>query len=539
VGRTRWRVVRRGCVATGAVLMILAVLAPQVDAEPKFAAVMSMPTVTGASLVNLAPFTSVSCLGATGCTATGPSEAAVGNGGGKAAYDTNGARTWSQPSTFTLPANVVASPTFSPAMDAVSCWAVEDCAAVGEYPVSEDIVGVTNTVPAPMAAVETSGVWGAASQITMPADSYGVLTGVSCVASGNCTATGLDVAKSPSTGALSFHSVTATEVGGTWSSATMRSNPTGSNLVLVPTSISCLTPSDCTLVEANESSKVVSSYVVTEVAGTWSAPQLLAGSTGEQLLAESIACTGLGSCVSVGVSGTTAAIENSGTTYPATEIETGGVWRRAVRQRLPLLSPVTIGGGLTSVSCASPSVCVAVGIATTTSKTHEGVPIALTYRGNAWGSIGIYPGPVLAGAKPSVASGFTSVSCFSTTSCMGLGESANGPITAQRAKAYSFSDLVLPVGVPRRPGSPIALRATGSKVRTTITWAPPYSDGGAPVTAFDVTVTSPGKAPHTCKTRRLECSFAGLVRGHIYRFWVGDMNKVGSSPSRLVTFTVR
>jgi hypothetical protein len=517
-------------------------LAPQVGAEPKFGAVFAMPSVKGASIVNLAPFTSVSCLGATGCTAAGPGLVAIGNGGGVAAHDTNGSRTWSQePGRFALPANAASSSSFSPTMDAVSCWAVEDCAAVGEYGISESILGVQRTVFTPMAAVETSGVWGTATQITLPVttDSFGVLTGVSCVATGDCTAAGLDAAYNPSTGAPSFHSMTVTEAGGTWTTAAVRTDPAGSSY-LIPTAISCLTGSDCAYVEANESSKLISSYVVTEVAGTWSTPQPLAAPKAAQWLAESISCTGGGACVTAGVSARTAApIENAGTTYPATAVESGGVWSRAVQQRLPLLSPLTTSGGLTSVSCASPSLCVAVGLATTASNAR-GVPIALTYNGVAWSSIGLYPGRVAAGDKPALTSAFTSVSCFSTTSCMALGEASTATANAPRANAFSFSDLVRPAGVATRPGVPISLKVAGSKVRTVLTWAPPYSDGGASITRFNVKVTSPREPTRACMTRRLECSFAGLVKGHVYRFIVQDQNAVGpSAPSHAVAFKAR
>lgn len=67
-----------------------------------------------------------------------------------------------------------------------------------------------------------------------------------------------------------------------------------------------------------------------------------------------------------------------------------------------------------------------------------------------------------------------------------------------------------------------------------ITWIPPISDGGAPVTSYTVVagdVTTPANGGQTCTwtSGPLTCTVTGLTAGDVYVLGVSATNDVGSS----------
>jgi serine protease len=96
----------------------------------------------------------------------------------------------------------------------------------------------------------------------------------------------------------------------------------------------------------------------------------------------------------------------------------------------------------------------------------------------------------------------------------------------------------LPATVPSTMAPPVAVAGNGS---ATLTWTPPASDGGSPVTGYRVAILPQGAAPSiqdfdaSTTTRTI----TGLTNGTAYRFQVGAINAVGvsepSAPSEPVT----
>jgi outer membrane protein OmpA-like peptidoglycan-associated protein len=72
------------------------------------------------------------------------------------------------------------------------------------------------------------------------------------------------------------------------------------------------------------------------------------------------------------------------------------------------------------------------------------------------------------------------------------------------------------------PGAPNKVAAKALGTRVTVTWEPPSSDGGAPITGYSV-VAYPGGA--TCNTTKATtCTFTTLLTGHLYTFTVRATN---------------
>lgn len=113
---------------------------------------------------------------------------------------------------------------------------------------------------------------------------------------------------------------------------------------------------------------------------------------------------------------------------------------------------------------------------------------------------------------------------------------ANGSTYTFHARAYnnigagpysSASNAVTPTGIP---GSPTGVSAVASCDNTAvITWSAPGSDGGSPITAFNV--TSAQNASLTCSTggSGRSCSIPGLTEGQNYSFRVTATNALGTS----------
>jgi hypothetical protein len=89
---------------------------------------------------------------------------------------------------------------------------------------------------------------------------------------------------------------------------------------------------------------------------------------------------------------------------------------------------------------------------------------------------------------------------------------------------------------PTAPGAPTGVTATPADASAYVSWSPPASDGGSPITGYTAT-SSPDAL--TCTTAGTACPVYGLTNGVPYTFTVTATNAVGtgfpSSPSNTVT----
>lgn len=93
-------------------------------------------------------------------------------------------------------------------------------------------------------------------------------------------------------------------------------------------------------------------------------------------------------------------------------------------------------------------------------------------------------------------------------------------------------------GAPTAPGAPTAVAATAGNGQATISFNPPASDGGSPITSYQVIASGGGP---TASGTTSPITITGLANGTTYSFTVQAFNAVGpgpmSAPSNSVTPT--
>ena len=176
------------------------------------------------------------------------------------ATETSG--TWAQATELTAPANAGSNPVAG--LNGISCSSAGNCTAAGFYADSS----ANNQA---MVAIETSGTWAQATEVTAPAnarsDPGAYLDGIWCSSAGNCTAAGTYADSSGNSQAM-----TATETSGTWAQATEVTAPAdaGSNPGAALNGISCSSAGNCTAAGGyTDSSGNSQATTTTETSGTW------------------------------------------------------------------------------------------------------------------------------------------------------------------------------------------------------------------------------------------------------------------------------
>ncbi len=100
--------------------------------------------------------------------------------------------------------------------------------------------------------------------------------------------------------------------------------------------------------------------------------------------------------------------------------------------------------------------------------------------------------------------------------------------TAQLVAAGRPSVIVVQSATP--PSAPMAVSAAAGNANATVSWLPPSSDGGAPITGYLVT-SSPGNKTATVGTGLTAAVVTGLTNGTPYTFTVKAINAVGTGPA--------
>ena len=216
-----------------------------------------------------------------------------------------------------------------------------------------------------MAATESGGVWGGASQIPLPAGAIGwELSSVSCSAPESCVAVGLYY-----DGSSISRTMAITDTGGSWGQAAEVTLPAYAATVTSTrarlSSVSCLATGACVTVgNYTTTLGVVEAMTATETSGSWEPataipPPANAFSMPEASFA-SVSCRSVGSCVTVGPYGQPSAYLSA---MVATESD--GLWGAASQITAPPPDPPTgepASTLLSSVACPATESCVALGL---------------------------------------------------------------------------------------------------------------------------------------------------------------------------------
>jgi hypothetical protein len=499
--------------ALGVAALVVGVVAAALpaSAEPGFSSPVALPPPVHSASPPLAPYGSISCPATSDCVAVGAWGFA--KGAGRPTVLTEQAGVWGAPQLVAVPAGGTYGGNPPASLSDVSCPDVGDCVAVGSY-------AATSGAREGMLVSESSGTWGSAGTVALPANAAGgaqtrdVLGAVDCVLAGSCVAVGVYLG----TDHLD-HAMAIAETAGTWGTPVELPDIAGlSGLTIrVPSSVACADVTDCTVVGYGVSGGVaLRSSAWTETSGVWSRPTSIAGPRGAPFYAASIACPSATTCVAVGGMGPIFF------EHPAAAVETSGTWGAATDLRLPTLSPVTNQGALASVSCAA-GACEAVGVLAGASAAGAA---AATWSAGTWSAVGFVRG-VHAGAAPAINPELLSVSCPSSGPCGAVGFGVGQkPAAGGAAATYPFATAITPVRAIVAPGAPVRPGATGLRGGLLLRWSPPFDDGGSPVRSFTATVVGTGRSCHTAAER---CAIRGLRNGHRYRVEVRAVTAGGTS----------
>jgi hypothetical protein len=184
------------CVAVGSYedrsRSVLAMVATEAGGTWGMAHAIGLPANALATAKQHAALGSVACTSAGNCVAVGHYDDSNGSSDQQAMAVTETSGAWSSGSESDLPGNAVMTAGRQRAsLASVACTSAANCVAVGVY------VTAAGAHQEAMAATETSGVWGAASEIGLPENAapatgaqYGELGSVACMSAGDCVAVG-------------------------------------------------------------------------------------------------------------------------------------------------------------------------------------------------------------------------------------------------------------------------------------------------------------------------------------------------------------
>jgi hypothetical protein len=437
---------------------------------------------------------SISCPAPGDCTAVG--NYADSAGGADALFVSESAGSWGTANAAALPAGAAASG--YALVSSISCWSPGDCAAAGAYsdtfgdriglldaqqngsfasavrvPLPGDagvsatagLVSVSCPAPGacaavgeesngigtvPMLASQNGGTWTSTS-VGLPAGSADIPTAhfeaVTCVSPGNCDAVG---AYDDSSG--NEQGLVVDETSGTWEPATEVVLPAdaGTNPRVVLAALSCPSAGNCTAVGSYvDVSGGEQGLILEESDGSWdagrSAPLPPGAGGNPRAIPTSLSCPSVGSCTAVGT------YEDSGNNRQGLLLdEVSGTWT-AVEATTPpaYYDPST---EITSVSCAAPGYCSAVGSYVTMQLVKEGLLLSET--NGTWSAGEQVVPPSNAYYQPNVS--MASVSCARFDACTAVGSyvdssghGAQGMVLTESSGSWgNGSEVVLPASSP-------------------------------------------------------------------------------------------
>ncbi|HLY87102.1 MAG TPA: hypothetical protein VKO84_11450 [Gaiellaceae bacterium] len=344
-------------------------------------------------------------------------------------------RTWTA-SAVTLPADASSTPW--PDLASISCGSPGNCAAVGAY-----------EIPAfakPLVVTESNGAWLAGAEPQPPAEAATTsdrsiatpgnrLSLVACPSAGNCTAVGTYTDKAA---APDEYPWVLEETAGHWASgvsarlpadANPRGNPErgGTAPFFGFTGLSCPSAGNCTAVGGYwGNTDVERGLILTERSGKWSRgvraplpPHAVPNSEPNEFNSPvtSVSCAAPTDCAAVG----TYVLEVGGTPHGALLTERSGAWKASALV-LPAGAQATGGVFLGSVACPSRGNCVAVGYYAGRGKTHG---LLVRERGGKWERAVNVALPANAAAASNQHTFLPSVSCASASRCTVVGTYTN------------------------------------------------------------------------------------------------------------------
>jgi hypothetical protein len=289
---------------------------------------------------------SASCASAGNCTVVG--NYADSAGGFEGLVLTEAAGRWKPALEAPLPKNATAAGVV--VLTSASCATAGSCSAVGDY--NGGFEGGEGLLLTKRAGRWRRGVAAAMPKNALPEKPV-ALTAVSCASPGNCSAVGTydnDVTSKDLTTPLG---VLLTQKAGRWGhgvqarppkDASFRPDQVGLNAV------SCVSAGNCVAVgDYAKSPGNVQGLVLTEKAGAWRRGREAAlpgnANSGGDVELSSVSCASPGNCTAVG--------------RDWLVTETAATWRTAVRAPLP--PNAQFGGGVIAVSCPSRGRCSAAG----------------------------------------------------------------------------------------------------------------------------------------------------------------------------------
>jgi hypothetical protein len=336
---------------------------------------------------------------------------------------------WPAASELSLPANAQAVGSSRAGLNSVTCTSVGTCTAAGAY-----LDGKTFE---PMVASETGGTWGAARELTLPANAaptpnqFTTLNSVSCTSPGNCVAVGEYVPTTASGSSTDVQAMVVAEAGGVWGPASQLALPSGAasspaRQFALLGGVTCTSAGNCTAVGSyTDGGGSNQPLVETETNGNWGTgkalappPDAAAGAGAQLAQLLGVACTSVGNCVAVGVYA-----DSSSQFHPMYVAETGGVWGQASKLILPAdasTSPQL--AGLSSVACTGPGSCEAVGSYEDTQGSGDYQAMVAAETGGVWGAAVRLKLPANIPTAPGAQNAaLNSIGCTSAGNCVAVG----------------------------------------------------------------------------------------------------------------------